>query len=198
MEKPSRRAIKFERQERIMQRAADLRRRFVTDEKPVDVRILLEGGIKEYAPKFDWIVGDNTKFQGLDDAEAYVDFSENPLLVLREDTYVDLYEATGTRLLQVRFIVAHEFGHVVLHQRSRKTLPRRRLGSTEQYKHNRVLEVEANVFAGSFLVPTTSIAAGMDANTIALRYSTSQAVAEQCVKECQDYRRMARLREKLK
>jgi hypothetical protein len=198
MEKPIKRAMKYERQERIMKRAAKLRRKFAADEKSIDIRQLLEGGIKEYAPRFDWIVGDDSKFKGLEDAEAYVDFSGSPLMVLREGTYADLYEAKGTRLLQVRFIIAHEFGHFFLHQRSRKTLPRRKVKSSEQYKHNRVLELEANVFAGSFLVPTTGMALGMDANTIALRYQTSQSVAEQCVKECQDYRRIALLREKLK
>lgn len=198
MKKPSKRTMKFERLERIMQRATDLRRKFVGDENSIDIRKLLEGGIKEYAPKFDWIVGDQSRFDGLEDAEAYVDFSGDPLLVLQERTYSDLYESTGTRLLQVRFIVAHEFGHVFLHQRSRKTLPRRKIGSSEQYKHNGVLEREANLFAGSFLVPTTGLAMGMDANTIALRYNTSQAVAEQCVQECQDYRRITLLREKLK
>lgn len=47
MEKPVKRSMKFERQERIMQIAGDLRRKFVADEMPVDMRTLLEGGMKQ-------------------------------------------------------------------------------------------------------------------------------------------------------
>jgi len=198
MEKPFKRRIKFMRQERIMERAADLRNKFVSDHKPIDIRNLLEGGLKQLVPKFDWIVGDDEKFEGVADAEAYVDFSNYPRLVLRENTYEDLYQATGTRLSQVRFILAHEFGHVMLHSRSKVRLPRRKIGSSEQYRHNVSLEFEANIFAGSLLVPTTGVAQGMDANTIALRYQTSQSVAVQCEKECRDYKRIVSLREKLK
>jgi hypothetical protein len=196
MRKPSIRAITFTRQEKIMEEAATVRRRFTSDRAPIDISRLLEGGFRSQFPTFDWIVGSDDKFEGLDDAEAYVDFSKEPLMVLREATYEDLYYAEGVRAVQVRFILAHEFGHWMLHQKSKKLLTRKTIGSTDQYKNNPRLEAEANIFAGSLLVPTTSVAANMDANTIALRYNTSQAVAEHCVMECQDYRRIKSLRGK--
>jgi IrrE N-terminal-like domain len=194
MKKSNKRVVSYTRQQTVMEKAAALRKVFASDDQKIDLISLIEGGMRKYLPKYDWIVGDDSHFDGIEDGEAYVDFSQEPLLVLRDSIYAALFEVGSIRSFQAGFVVAHEIGHVALHSRSRKILPRRKVGSGEQYTHNPKLEREASIFAGSLLVPTTTFAIGMDANSIAIRYGISQSAAEVCVGECADYTRIKRLR----
>ncbi len=193
MNAPKRR-IKYTRQADIMDRAAEIRRANANEEAAIDIGRLLEFGLRNFVSRYDWIVGTDDHFALVQDAEAYVDFSETPRLVLREHVYDALYDPSCAGFHQARFVVAHEIGHLALHSQSRKTLARKKLSSSTQYSENPKLESEANVFAGSLLVPTTGLAQHLDANTIALRYMTSQKAAEFCAKECGEYAMLVRLK----
>lgn len=60
---------------------------------------------------------------------------------------------------RIRFNLAHEIGHIILHSK----YPQKIINNTD---YHRVLEHEANEFAGLFLIPDRSLALDMDRNNM--------------------------------
>lgn len=60
---------------------------------------------------------------------------------------------------RIRFNLAHEIGHIILHSK----YPQKLINDTD---YHRVLEHEANQFAGLFLIPDRSLALDMDRNNM--------------------------------
>lgn len=93
-----------------------------------------------------------------DDKEGWIDPLKNEF-VLHEDVYRAGYLGEN----RARFTFAHELGHVILHfKQLDKLLNRRNLGGQVMFRGNEIkpfrsAEWQANVFAGSLLIPTNHL-----------------------------------------
>ena len=167
----------FRRKIAVMERAYELRTAMFPDGKAIDPEQALDwlcGKLKG----FDWFVGDEF-FEGMNRVLAYAKFDNGRQVFLSDSVYSDL-QAYGTiKYKKAAFVVAHEIGHVILHHRTRKTFARNELGSEENYRTESLREFEANIFAGSFMVPTSSIDVQLSDHTISQVYTTSYKVASE-------------------
>lgn len=90
-------------------------------------------------------------------------YPESAELWLREDVYQGVREGKG----RDRFTLAHELGHLLLHQQPGMARSMKPARTVKIYQNS---EWQANSFAGALLIPVAT----------AQRYRTAEAIAEVC------------------
>ena len=181
--------IPLKRQIGIMQNAAELRKQLFGPNEPINPERALDH-LTDTVQGFDWFVGDNF-FQGMNNVLAYAKFDNGRQIFLSEKLYDDLGKYGEITYKSASFVVAHEIGHALLHHRTRKAFARHKLGSPENYSVESKKEKEANLFAGSFVVPTTIIDPDLSDVTISRLYQVNYSAASSSKREAAIYRRWA-------
>jgi len=179
--------VKVPRKIGIIHQAAELRDGLFGQNEAVDPEHALDS-LCEQICGFDWFVGD-CFFDGMTDVVAFAKFDNGRQVFISESVYEDLGKYQTDKYRRAAFVVAHEIGHAVLHHRTRKGFARHKLGSEENYRVEVKREKEANIFAGSFLIPTTKIDPALSDYTLSRVYQTSYQVAGYSKKEAQLYRK---------
>lgn len=105
---------------------------------------------------------------------AYVEFLGAAILM-----HVDreVWELAGQGEPMARFIIAHEIGHVLLHDKSAKAFSNMGEGRAK-FANENCAEWQADTFAGHFLVPTELVLELQNAFSIATRCSVPRQMAE--------------------
>ncbi|MEQ9053699.1 MAG: ImmA/IrrE family metallo-endopeptidase [Roseovarius confluentis] len=168
-----------------MQLAAEWRERLTPKNKPLHGEEILDT-LVDLIPSFDWFVG-NEFFEGMNDVIAYAKFNNGRQIFLKEEVYEALKTPGTEKYKRALFVVAHEIGHVLLHHRTRKSFARNKLGSVENYRVEATKEIEANIFAGSLIVPTDTIDPDISEYTISKVFDASYKVSAVCRKEARLY-----------
>lgn len=132
---------------------------------PVNLVKLLEHVLPELLPGFWWDVVDENEM-GADLARTYPD---QRLILIRNDVYEGLHD----KVRRDRFTIAHEFGHLFLHQ-GEIALPR---GPQTNHKHYEDSEWQADTFAAEFLMPYEEVLAMTSPEEIGERFLVSDQAA---------------------
>lgn len=110
-------------------------------------------------PEFSFEVKDHSEM-GDDHGRTYPESAE---LWLREDVYQGVRQGKG----RDRFTLAHELGHLLLHQQPGLARKMKPVSHVKIFQNS---EWQANSFAGALLIPTAT----------AQRYQTAAAIAQVC------------------
>lgn len=100
-------------------------------------------------------------------AETY---PSEKIIRIRESVYNNAYNGDA----RSRFTIAHEIGHLFLHENNRISFART---SSTKMKPYESPEWQANVFAAEFLVPVSNIK-NLTPDEIATKYNVSKKVAQ--------------------
>lgn len=132
------------------------------DKSHFNIVIAIENGLGLKLPEFSLVVRSQEK---LGPIEAFTEFTPLRMIVRQ-----DIYEAAYRDDFRSRFTLAHELGHLCLHwgHPAPKLAP-----SAQKFKdspRNARIEMEANQFAGAFLMP----------RTVACRFDDPRLLASLC------------------
>ena len=97
-------------------------------------------------------------------------YPSEKIIRIRESVYNNAYNGDA----RSRFTIAHEIGHLFLHENNRISFART---SSTKMKPYESPEWQANVFAAEFLVPVSNIK-NLTPNEIATKYNVSKKVAQ--------------------
>ena len=109
--------------------------------------------------------------------EAEVRCGSDPVLLVRSSVYDGAIKGHPAD----RFTFAHELGHIVRHVQEysdTKRLGRGRPTSGHSFKANRLQEIEANEFAGAFMLPLASVSQGTTLRSVMEDFGMSKMAAE--------------------
>lgn len=128
----------------IKQKALIIRDRIfkLSPNQPIDLRRCLEHRLHELGVVLDiWEIEDMPDVEALTNPDAMT-------IILRADTYDALCDVTDPKHFRARFTVAHEIGHLILHEGF--ALARGAI----RHKHYEDSEWQADTFAAELLMPT--------------------------------------------
>ena len=168
-------------------------------------------------PKAFWTADDvlfDVNGGSMSGVQAFCDFADGTMMVLRERIWVNLFNDYETALRQdSRETIAHEFGHVLLKSHKRKLAARAKNsgfstdkraafdqnenwnGSFETSKaRNLDLEEEANCFAFALLEPVKTLDGKLTINEVGGLYDVSTRVAYEAALLAKDYHRATFIR----
>jgi len=159
----------------ILSEAEGLRRQLGYREGSVDVVMYVETVCLQRGVTFS-IVDDILDCNGVQ-LEAEVKCGSAPILQVRSS----VYEGARRGHPADRFTFAHELGHIVRHVQEysdTKTLGRGRPTSGHSFKANRLQEIEANEFAGAFMLPIASVSQNTTVPSVMEDFRMSKMAAE--------------------
>lgn len=134
----------------------------VTDKVPI--LKVLEYLINDLGYELDIVRDDELPYKY---AEIY---PSEKIIRIRESVYNNAYNGDA----RSRFTIAHEIGHLFLHENNRISFART---SSTKMKPYESPEWQANVFAAEFLVPVSNIK-NLTPDEIATKYNVSKKVAQ--------------------
>lgn len=111
------------------------------------------------------------------DYETYKDTEDGSIEIHGENNF-NIYVSQANSYAKNRFTIAHEIGHYILHSRLGKIT-----GKAQRFpsiQHDSKIEIEANWFAASFLMPTNYFKNSYDEGLLsnAIRFGVSLETAE--------------------
>lgn len=177
------------REAEIDELASDFRRAQCDDRELFDPVRFVELELPKIVPGFEFLPVGPEYLGNAETVRARADFKNGKVLYVAEEVYYKAQEGDA----QERFTLAHEAGHVVLHNRTGLTFARNVMGTNEYVQEQRVrarktYEIEANLFAGAVLLPVTALDPTLMTGELARTYGVSQLAAEKGVQQAKRYK----------
>jgi len=171
--------VSLKKRLKIIEQTKSLRQLRKNTDRKFDVLEEIELRSSWGSKRYVYDVFSDDDWPGQQHEDAFVTFCPDPKLSIRESVYVGADHNDPMS----RFTLAHELGHIHLHRRLAGRRFAREPNKKLSLRTNPREEEEANIFAGSLLVPNSYIKPHTTTWELKLRFGVSLAVAMEAIEQ---------------